>query len=326
MSASKSVKLRPSTPADREFAQRVYFETHRHIIEELFGRRGDDVEQSKFAQFYDESHTSIVELDGEPVGWLTTFRGTNSIEIAQIYIVRERQGQGLGTRLIQELIAEAESDGKTLTISTAKINPARRLYERLDFVNVSESKFKVYMVRAPRNRLEPIEIREETRTDILGVRAVHEAAFGRNNEAHLVERLRDDDLIAASIVAIENDQVVGNAVFSRLSVEGLEAPPSLLALAPVAVAPDYQSRGIGSRITRYGLAVSTQRGYAAVVVLGDPQYYRRFGFSSDLATHVRSPYSNAGRHWMALELREPSLLSVTCDVAYPPAFREVDQT
>lgn len=168
-----------------------------------------------------------------------------------------------------------------------------------------------------------IEIREETRADIRRVREVNDAAFGRSDEGRLVERLRDENLIAASIVAIENDQIVGNAVFSRLSVEGLEEPPSLLALAPVAVTPDYQSRGIGSRIVRYGLAVCAQRDYAGVLVLGDPEYYARFGFSADLATRVRSPYSDAGRHWMALELREFSLSDVTCNVAYPSAFEDL---
>lgn len=152
---------------------------------------------------------------------------------------------------------------------------------------------------------------------------MNDAAFGRSDEGRLVDRLRDENLIAASIVAIENDQIVGNAVFSRLSV-GLEEPPSLLALAPVAVTPDCQSRGIGSRIVRYGLAVCAKRGYAGVLVLGDPEYYARFGFSSDLATRVRSPYSDAGRHWMALELREFSLSDVTCKVTYPSAFEDLE--
>lgn len=323
LSASKSVALRPARPADRSFALRVFFETQRHIIEELFGWRGDDVEQSKFDALYDEGHTSIVELAGEDVGWLTVFRGANSIEINSIYIVPKEQGQGLGTHLMQQLIAEANADGKTLTLSTAKINRARQLYERLGFVDVSESEFKAYMARAPKHGSEPIEIREETPADIRGIRAVNDAAFERSDESRLVERLRGEDFITASIVASVNDSIVGNAIFSRLPVEGLEEPPLLLALAPVAVTPDYQSRGIGSRIIRYGLAICAQRGYAGVLVLGDPEYYTRFGFSSDLATHVRSAFSNAGRHWMALELREFSLSDVTCSVTYPPAFQDL---
>jgi putative acetyltransferase len=166
-------------------------------------------------------------------------------------------------------------------------------------------------------------IREETPSDADGVRAVHDAAFGRRNEGALVDALRNANLIAVSIVAKSNDgAILANAVFSRLSVQTAADPISALALAPVGVTPAYQSRGIGTHIIRHGLDLCAQRDYDAVLVLGDPRYYTRFGFSPELAQRIKSPYSAFGHHWMALALRQRTLPK--CEVTYPPAFETVD--
>ena len=148
---SERITLRAATAADRPFVERVYFQTQRWLIEKLFGWHGDDAERAKFNQFYDAEHTCIVNAGGEDLGWLTVLRQHDRIEIDSIYIAPERQNQGLGTFLLQQLIAEADESGKNVTLSTAKINPARRLYERLGFVTVGESEFKVYMERARRD-------------------------------------------------------------------------------------------------------------------------------------------------------------------------------
>lgn len=144
-----TVTLRSATPADRAFVERIYFETQRWLIEELFGWRGDDVERAKFDEFYNEQETRIVRVKGEDAGWLTVVREPDRIEIDSIYIAPKKQNGGLGTFLLQQLIAEAEEAHKNLTLSTAKINPARRLYERLGFVAVGESELKVHMERKP---------------------------------------------------------------------------------------------------------------------------------------------------------------------------------
>ncbi|MBV9646946.1 MAG: N-acetyltransferase [Candidatus Eremiobacteraeota bacterium] len=168
------------------------------------------------------------------------------------------------------------------------------------------------------------EIREETPADILGITAAHNAAFGRSNEAVLVEQLRKEGVIAASFVAVEQGRVVGNVVFSQLSMFSSGDAISAVALAPVAVLPDYQLRGIGSGLIRSGLALCKLRGYDAVLVLGSFRYYGRFGFSPNLARNVHSPYSDLGDHWMALELRSGSLSGRSLEATYPAAFHEVD--
>ncbi|MGE5721582.1 MAG: GNAT family N-acetyltransferase, partial [Sphingomonadales bacterium] len=96
----------------------------------------------------------------------------------------------------------------------------------------------------------------------------------------------------------------------------LAAPFRALALAPLCVAPDRQHRGIGSRLVRAGLEWARDAQWEAVFVLGDPAYYRRFGFALEPARSFDSPY--AGEHFMMLALRER--IPAGGALAYPKAF------
>jgi ribosomal protein S18 acetylase RimI-like enzyme len=142
------IALRAAQNEDREFIERVYFETQRWITEALFGRRGDDFERAKFAESYDANNTRVIVVAGADAGWLTVQRST-AIHLESIYLTPGKQRIGIGTALIRGLIEEARAAGKTLKLSTAKINPARNLYERLGFVVVSEDEYKVYMKCRP---------------------------------------------------------------------------------------------------------------------------------------------------------------------------------
>jgi GNAT superfamily N-acetyltransferase len=140
-----AVTLRPATSADRAFVESTYFESHRWVIERLFGRRGDAVERRKFAERYDEGNSSIVVVEGQDAGWLSVSRKDDAIELSQIYLSPDWQNRGIGTFLIRRLIDEAAASSVPLRLSTAKINPARRLYERLGFRVITEFEFKVVM-------------------------------------------------------------------------------------------------------------------------------------------------------------------------------------
>jgi putative acetyltransferase len=111
--------------------------------------------------------------------------------------------------------------------------------------------------------------------------------------------------------------IVGHVLFSRLPIEQVGGVVEGAALAPVAVRPEWQRQGIGSALIRHGLAVCRERGIAAIVVLGHPEYYPRFGFSADLAQNLIAPFS--GPAFMALELR-PGALSGGGTVRYAAAF------
>jgi ribosomal protein S18 acetylase RimI-like enzyme len=137
--------LRPALPSDRPFVERVYFETQRWIIERLFGWRGDETERQKFANFYNETSAQIIRLDGDDAGWITVITDDAGVEISQIYVLPEFQNKGVGTRIISDIIAKARSSSLCVRISTAKINPAIRLYERLGFRQYAETEFKIFL-------------------------------------------------------------------------------------------------------------------------------------------------------------------------------------
>jgi putative acetyltransferase len=164
-----------------------------------------------------------------------------------------------------------------------------------------------------------VDERGEHRTAVL---RLHRTVFGGDYEAELVERLDRDGLIIASLVALEAEVVVGHILFSDLAVE-VEGRPILAAsLAPLAVRPDFQRRGIGTRLVADGLRTLRDRGRTAVIVLGHPGYYRRFDFSAELARKLAGPFK--GESFMALELVGGALDGLTGSVRYPAAFRFED--
>jgi putative acetyltransferase len=164
-----------------------------------------------------------------------------------------------------------------------------------------------------------LRLREERPEDRDAVRTVNRLAFGREDEAELVERLREDGDVIVSIVALEQGAVVGHILFSRLGL-GCDdgAAVHAAALAPIAVLPERQRRGVGAALVRHGLALCRARGVAAVIVLGHPHYYPRFGFSADKARALRAPFS--GDAFMALELKPGVLEGRSPRVRYAAAF------
>jgi putative acetyltransferase len=163
--------------------------------------------------------------------------------------------------------------------------------------------------------IESVEERPEHRAAIA---ALHRVAFGGDFEAALVERLHRDGLVIASLVALEDGDVVGHILFSALEVEIDGRKLKAAALAPMAVWPDRQGRGIGSNLVRRGLDVLKRRGIAAVIVLGHESYYPRFGFSAALARKLAAPFS--GDAFMVLELTPGALAGERGTVRYPAAF------
>ena len=142
------IAFRAAADGDRPFVEAVFFETQRWIIEALFGWRGDAVERARFAESYDAEHTAIVVVDGEDAGWVTVRRDIE-IRIDAIYLTGANQRRGIGSAVLRRVIADADAAGVAVRLSTAKINPARRLYERLGFVDAYEDDTKVYLVRQP---------------------------------------------------------------------------------------------------------------------------------------------------------------------------------
>jgi putative acetyltransferase len=150
------------------------------------------------------------------------------------------------------------------------------------------------------------------------VHAINAAAFGRPDEADLVDRLRADGAVLASLVAEAENRLVGHILFSRMSIETDTRSVPAAALAPVAVLPEYQRHGIGGRLISRGLEFLRDRGERIVIVLGHPEYYSRFGFSCEHARLLESPFPPEA--FMALELSPGALDGIRGKVRYPDAF------
>ncbi len=163
-------------------------------------------------------------------------------------------------------------------------------------------------------------IRAERPADIPAIRAVNRLAFGQSEETNLVDALRDEGYVIASLVAEDAGKIVGHILFSRLPIESPGRVVEAAALAPMAVLPERQRAGIGSALVVAGLAACRNAGIAAVVVLGHPAYYPRFGFSADAARRLRCPVPEAGDAFMALELISGSLDIDDGVVRYAPPF------
>jgi putative acetyltransferase len=152
---------------------------------------------------------------------------------------------------------------------------------------------------------------------------VHEAAFGRPDEARLVAKLRQEVRPCVSFVAEGRERVIGHVFFSPVTIEG--ARPGVLAggLAPVGVLPDEQGRGAGSALIRAGIEASRALGWQLLFVLGNPVYYERFGFvlAAPHGLHYESHAFDAA--FQVQELAPGALTGVTGFVRYPAAFSEL---
>lgn len=170
-----------------------------------------------------------------------------------------------------------------------------------------------------------IPVRAETVADREGIRQVNTLAFERDNEARLVDAIRQSSAFvpALSLVATDGAQIVGHILFSEISIRTASHPAPALALAPLAVRPGFQNQGIGSALVRHGLAECTRLGHGIVIVIGHASYYPRFGFSPARARGLEAPFPVADKAFMVQELRAEALHGVRGMVEYPPPFNLV---
>ncbi|MGH7349575.1 MAG: GNAT family N-acetyltransferase [Candidatus Rokuibacteriota bacterium] len=162
-------------------------------------------------------------------------------------------------------------------------------------------------------------IRAERPGDQAAVRAVNLAAFGTPAEANLVDALSAQARPIVSLVAENAGAVVGHIMFSPVVLAGYPAL-TLMGLAPMAVAPARQRAGVGSALVRAGVDECRQLGADAVVVLGHPDYYPRFGFASGVRFGLGCEYDVPAEAFMVLELRPGALPGAAGTVQYHAAF------
>lgn len=158
--------------------------------------------------------------------------------------------------------------------------------------------------------------------DYPAARRVNLAAFETPAEANLVETLRRQAEGVISLVAEEEGEIVGHIMFSPVTLSG-QPDLKIMGLGPMSVLPSCQGRGIGSALVRAGLQECREKGIGAVVVLGHPWFYPRFGFMPSTRYGINSEYDVSEDVFMLIELQPGYLGNVGGTIIYHPAFKDV---
>ncbi len=162
-------------------------------------------------------------------------------------------------------------------------------------------------------------IRNESGADHALIAELNRRAFGGDLESELIDRLRAEKLVLASLVAVDAyDHILGHILFSRARVQTNKGEVPVASLGPMCVDPQVQRHGIGSALVRHGIRACRRLDESATIVVGNPNFYAENGFSHDVVKHLQSPY--AGEAFMGMELVPGSLTQLSGEVMYPAAF------
>ena len=167
-----------------------------------------------------------------------------------------------------------------------------------------------------------MNIRPETEKDKAAIQEINQSAFETFAEATLVDTLREQCHPMISLLAEEDRKVVGHIMFSPVTLSG-SSDLKIMGLAPMAVVPNYQRKGIGSALVQAGLDECKKVGFGAVVVLGHTKYYPKFGFIPAARVGINCEYDVPEDAFMVLELEASYLAGVKGKVKYHSAFSNV---
>jgi putative acetyltransferase len=162
-----------------------------------------------------------------------------------------------------------------------------------------------------------IDIREERPGDLPAIRDLNVRAFGQDQEGRIVDALRSNGAALLSLVAVQGDRVLGHIMFSPATIGGNVTGA---ALGPMAVLPEYQRRGIGTRLIEEGTRKLKDIGCPFVIVVGHPNYYPRFGFTPASAHGVTCEWDLPDDVFMLLVLDEAKMRGVTGLTRYRHEF------
>jgi putative acetyltransferase len=165
-----------------------------------------------------------------------------------------------------------------------------------------------------------VQVRPEHPGDEPAIASVTDAAFGRPDESQIIAAIRGSGRSAISLVATDGPTVVGHILFTPIVVESPVPVEGLIGLGPMAVSPSRQRKGIGTRLVQEGLRACARGGYRAVVVVGHPDFYPRFGFRSASSHGLRCEFTVPDDVFMAVELTPGALAGVNGLVRYVPEF------
>ena len=168
-----------------------------------------------------------------------------------------------------------------------------------------------------------MKIREEELTDTEAIWNINADAFETVAEANLVNILRNSGCTFISLVAETENQVVGHIFFTPVELTGNKNKLKLFGLAPMAVLQKYQNKGIGTQLIKAGIEICKSKGCDAVVVLGHPGYYPKFGFVPSVTHGIKSEYEVPDEVFMILELVPNSLKDHQGVIKYHDLFNSI---
>ena len=171
-----------------------------------------------------------------------------------------------------------------------------------------------------------MKIRQETRNDYSDVYNLNKLAFEEDEEARLVDLLRKSSAFIPelSLVAVIEDNIVGHILFTKIKIiDNKGNENESLALAPMAVSPNYQKSGIGGQLIKKGLDKAREMNFKSVIVLGHEKYYPKFGFEPTTKWGITSPYDIPTNVFMGIELVDDGLKNISGLVKYAKEFGEI---
>jgi putative acetyltransferase len=163
-------------------------------------------------------------------------------------------------------------------------------------------------------------VRIEQPSDAPAIDHVLRCAFPTDQEARLVDLLRQHQRLRLSLVAEIDGVIAGHIAFSEVTVTGSLAGSTGLGLAPLAILPELQRQGLGVQLVGEGLCACERLGAGFVVVLGAPEYYHQFGFRSAVLFGLENEYG-ASEEFMALELKTGTMTPGL--IRYAPEFSDL---
>jgi putative acetyltransferase len=342
ISSRVNIFLRPGVPSDAETLIRLHHMAVHQMASAYYPREVLDVwsphpkenrQERLRSELKDDRITTVVaEVNAQIAGFGMVVPAGS--ELRAVYVHPEFGRRGVGSAILGHLEQGAVAKRVLRLDLDASVNSeafyARHGYEVVErTVHRFQSGHEIHemacvrMSKALIQTTAPIEIREETNADEDAIRDVLTSAFPRDAEARLVDLLRQRQKASIALVAVVGKRIVGHILFSPVTVA--HAPQGFRGsgLAPVAVHRDFQNRGIGSTLICEGLERCRHRGYDAVVVLGHPNYYPRFGFRIASAHDLGNEYG-VDKAFMVLGLKDGILEKIKGLVKYAPEFREVD--
>jgi len=166
-------------------------------------------------------------------------------------------------------------------------------------------------------------VRQEQQEDKDGIFELNALAFGQEEEGHIVNKIREGEnfLPELSLVLAHGDKIVGHLLFSKAKINSDQEYETLV-LAPMAITPNFQRKGMGSLLLREGLRTAKKMGFQSIFVLGHPEYYPKFGFKKASTWKIKCPFEAPDDAFMALELVEDALNNKKGIVEYDVAFQK----